>query len=204
MKYTHTQKGFTIIELLISIAIITALTVSVTSFQRDVFYLNNTLQSSLNAQLDARHVVKIAVAELRKASPSSLGAYPIELASSTGITFYSDIDSDGQKEKVRYYLSGTTIKKGVIAPSGNPLTYSSANEKTTTLINSVVASTTVPLFQYYSSTYTGTTSPLSIPVDVSTVRLIKITVIIDNNPAHSPAPIIITSQVTLRNVKDNL
>src|SRR3989344_5539756 len=128
-KIFNSKKGFTIIETIISVFILSLIVVSAATFQKDVFSLNFSLQNSLNAQLDARHVVKIMVAELRKASPSALGAYPIALASSTAITFYSDVDSDGVKDRVRYFLSGSTIKRGVLAPSGSPLAYVDANEE---------------------------------------------------------------------------
>jgi len=114
------------------------------------------------------------------------------------------VDSDGVKDRVRYFLSGSTIKRGVLAPSGSPLAYVDANEELTILISGFVSSSTLPLFQYYGATYTGASPPLSLPVDTSSVRLIKITVIIDTDPVHSPAPIIVTSQVNLRNLKDNL
>jgi hypothetical protein len=144
------------------------------------------------------------VSELRKVTPSANGAYPIELASSTGITFYSDINDNGTVEKVRYYLHNKTIRKGVITPTGNPPVYNSGSEVTTTLLNYVLASSTLPIFQYYTSNYSGTTSPISMPPNISTIRLVKITVIIDTDPNRSPTPIISTSQVNLRNLKDNL
>ena len=191
-------------ELLVSVGVIVLITVTATTFQKDVFSLNYSLQDSLNAQLDARHLIKIMVAELRKTTPSSVGAYPIELASSTGVTFYTDVNNNGVIDKVRYFLSGSTIKKGVVTPTGNPLTYNPANEVMTTLINSVIASSTLPIFQYYTSSYTGTTSPLVVPIDVPSVRFVKITIIIDKNPNRSPAQIVVTSSVNLRNLKDNL
>ena len=203
-KGTRLLTGFTLIELLISIFIISIITVTASTFQRDVFSLNYSLQGSLNAQLDARHVVKIMVTELRKTGPSASGAYPIALASSTGMTFYSDVDNDGIKDKVRYFLSGSAIKRGIVAPSGNPLTYNDANEKLSTIISGFVASSTSPLFQYYPSSYNGNTSSLVEPIDIPSVRLVKITAIIDKDPIHSPAVLIVTSQVSLRNLKDNL
>ncbi len=204
MKKKSYKAGFSLAELIISIAIITMLTVTITTFQKDVFSLNYALQGNLNAQIDARHVVKIIVTELREAGPSALGAYPVSLASSTGITFYSDVDNDGIKDRVRYFLNGTTIQRGVISPTGSPLVYNVANEKLTTIISGFVASSTLPLFQYYPSGYAGTTTPMTIPVDLSTIRLVKVTVIIDKDPNKSPAKVIVTSQVTLRNLKDNL
>lgn len=198
------QKGFSLAEFIVSVAILSLLTYTFSTFQRDVFSLSTNLQSSLNAQLEARHLIKTMISELRKVAPSANGSYPIELASSTGITFYSDINDNGSVEKVRYYLHNKTIRKGVIAPTGNPPVYNSGNEVTTTLLNYVLASSTLPIFQYYTSNYSGTTSPISMPPNISTIRLVKITVIIDTDPNRSPTPIISTSQVNLRNLKDNL
>ncbi len=203
-SHATSQIGFSIIEFIISIAIIAATTVVLTTFEKDVFSLNSTLQSSLNAQLDGRHVVKIMVTELRKATQSSVGSYAIALASTSAITFYADVDGNGVQDQVRYFVSGSVIKKGVIVPTGSPLTYNSASEVVTTIIKSVIASSTLPLFQYYSSTYAGTSTPLTQPVDIPAVRLVKISVIIDANPNKSPAQLVVTSQVMIRNLKDNL
>lgn len=204
MKKTYQTSGFTLIELIISIAIITSITVVLSTFEKDVFSVNTTIQSSLNAQLDARHVVKTMVTEIRKAAQSETGSYSVTLASSTGITFFSDVNGDGLQDQVRYFLSGSTIKKGVTFPTGSPATYNAGSEVLSTIINSVVASSTLPIFQYYSSSYAGTTTPLSLPVDIPSIRIVQITVIIDKDPNHSPKQIVVTSFVTLRNLKDNL
>jgi prepilin-type N-terminal cleavage/methylation domain-containing protein len=195
--------GFTLPEILVSVFILSLVVLAATTFERDVFSVNYALQGSLNAQLDARHVVKVMVTELRKAEPSASGAYPIASASSTSVTFYSDINADGVREKVRYFISGGDLKKGVVTPSGTPPAYT-GTEKVSTIISGFVSSSTLPLFQYYPSTYTGTTSPLSSPIDIPSVRLVKIAVIIDQDPNKSPVPLVVTSQVSLRNLKDNL
>lgn len=196
--------GFTLVEILMSVAILSILVLIASTFQKDVFSLNSSLQSGLNAQIDARHVLKVMITELREIGPSALGAYPIETASSTGITFYSDIDNNGVKDKIRYFLDGRDIKRGVIVPSGNPVVYDGLNEKLTTLISDFMASSTRPLFEYYTSSYTGNSPPMPYPIDIQLIRLIKITAIIDKDPNRSPGELIISSQVNLRNLKDNL
>ena len=204
MRKNFYKKGITLAELVISVAILSLLTIIVSTFQKDVFSLSLNMQGSLNAQLEGRHLIKTMVSELRKTSPSATGSYSIELASSTGMTFYTDVSNNGTIDRVRYYLSGKTIKKGVTPPTGNPAVYNSGNEVVTTLLNYVVTSSTLPIFQYYTSSYAGTSTPLTIPPNISTIRLVKITVIIDTDPNRSPVPIIVTSQVNLRNLKDNL
>ncbi len=205
MKYFKNKKGgYSFTEVIISVAIIGLIFNIVGRFAGDVFSLNSIISGGLNTQLDAKHLIKVMVTELRKTMPSSLGSYPIELANSSAITFFSDVNSDGLKERIRYYMDGTNLKKGMIIPSGTPLSYVSSNEKKSTLMSGVISSSTQPLFQYYSSTYTGSSAPLSIPVNISEIRLIKITVIIDKDPLRSPVPLTVTSSVSLRNLKDNL
>ncbi len=196
--------GFSIAETIVYIAIFSIIMLSVTMFAKDVFSLNFTIQSNLNIQLDARHLVKVMVSELREAAPSATGGYPIESASSTAIVFYSDINSDSKIERVRYFLSGNAMKKGIVSPTGSPATYNTNNETVTTLINNVISSSTVPNFQYYASSYDGTTQPLGTPVDIPSIRLVKMTILVDNDPNKSPVSLQVTSQVSLRNIKDNL
>lgn len=198
------KKGFTIAELVISIAIISFVLYTVASFQFDLFSLNFSAQNNMSAQLDARHVTKYFAKELREASTSSLGAYPIVLASSSAITFYSDVNNDGLKERIRYYVSGNKLMRGELSPDGSPLAYNTANEKITTSISNVVSSSTAPLFQYYSSYFAGTSSPLSFPVNINEIRMVKMYVIIDKDSNKSPNPLKVETKVNIRNLKDNL
>ena len=197
------DSGFTLVELLVSIFIISLLTVTINIFARDVFYDSTTLSDSMSAQFDARHVVNIMANSLRETAPSSLGSYPLVLTNDNALTFYSDLNNDGLEEQVRYFVNGTSLQQGIVTPTGNPLSYNQANEKISTLISGVVSSSTQPIFQYFPSTYAGTSSPLSQPVDVSNISFVRITVIIDKNPNHSPSQVVVTSGVSLRNLKLN-
>ena len=169
----------------------------------DIFTLNSLSQSSLNSQFQGQNVMRSIIPELRKASISSLGAFPIISVATSSISFFSDIDDDPLIEQVRYYKQGTTLVKGVINPAGSPLTYNPASEILTTVATEIANSTSTPIFEYYDTNYDGTSAPLSSPINLISVRLIKVTVYIDNNPNKLPVPLIFTSQVTLRNLKDN-
>ena len=169
----------------------------------DIFSLSRIIGSDLSSQQEIRIALKQISAELRSASLSSTGSYAISEASSTSLTFFSDIDDDGIKERLRYFLQNSVLKKGVLVPTGNPLTYNPANEKITDAVRGVYA-TTSPIFYYYDSTYGGQTPPLPQPVTTANVRLIKISVTVDTDPLKPPAPSTLTTQITLRNIKDNL
>lgn len=204
MKYRNTLSGISLIEVMISVAIISFVGSAAVILLKDTYSLNRMISGSLTAQTEARRAMKMMSAEIRVTSPSSLGAYALAQVATSSITFYSNIDSDSYKEQVRYFLQGTTLKKGVIKPSGTPLTYSAAQEQITEIAHDVVASTTAPLFSYYNEDYDGTTAPLSSPVDIAAVRLVKITILIDKDPQKAPESLTLTTQVSMRNLKDNL
>lgn len=200
----HTS-GFTIIEVLIVSAIVAAVTGVVAMFSRNLFSLNDFLQQSLSIQRDAEAALRTMVAELRTASPSSIGGYPIESATSTGLAFYANVDADAYKERISYYADGASFKKSVIKPAGNPLTYSTstAQEFVSTILTGLVTSSSTPIFSYYDKNYAGTTSPLALPINVAAIRLVAISFIIDEDPSRLPPAVVASSQVSIRNLKDN-
>ncbi len=189
-------------EAIVVIAILTVLLLAVANFGRDVFSVSGILQSGLSAQQDARNIVKVIASELRTASPSSVGSYAIKSVADNDLTFYSDIDADGLKEEIRYYLSGTILKKSILKPSGSPLAY--AGTPVVSNLISDVKNGSTPIFTYYDTNYDGTTSPLSAPINILSVRLVKVMVMVERDPYRSPTPISVSTQVSLRNLKDNL
>ena len=199
----HSKSGFSMVEVLVSISILTIVGLAVYSFQKDIFSLNRIISGSLTAQDEARRALKRMSAEIRTASPSSLGAYALLQTATSSFTFYSNIDDDSFKERVRYFIDGTTLKKGVTKPSGSPLIYNPADEVISELVHDM-ADTATSTFSYYDANYDGTTQPLVEPIEMSTVRLVKITIVIDRDPQTSPGPITLTTQISMRNLKDNL
>lgn len=195
-------KGFTLIEIVIVCAIIVLLAVVVSGLGRDIFLNNYFLQKSLVAEGDAKGAINKIVKELRGAAPAETGAYPVELASTTAIIFYSDVDSDSQTERIHYFLDGRALKRGLVEPVGQPMVYNTSNETVSILANDMVNQL---VFSYFNSSYDGTASSSSLvqPVAVQEPRLVKIELLIDANPDRSPKPLYLTSQVMLRNLKDN-
>lgn len=203
-KHKHNSKsGFSVIEFLVGMFVLALLGLSVYYFQKNIFSLNKIISGSLMTQDETRQALKSMSAEIRAVSPSSLGAYAISQTATSSFTFYSDIDGDFLKERVRYFVEGVTLKKGVIKPSGAPLTYNPLNEIVSEIARDV-ANAATPIFSYYNASYDGTTQPLIEPIDILTVRLVKITIVIDRNQSAPPGPITLTTQVSMRNLKDNL
>ena len=193
--------GFSVVETLFTMSIFILVLGLFTLFARNIWTYNSFISSGFTNTDAGRKILKTMTSEIRTASTADTGSYTISQATASSFTFYSDIDDDGLKEKVRYFLTGTTLQKGVIKPTGSPLAYNPANE----IISNLVADeTSASIFSYYNENYDGTTAALSFPVNIADIRLVKITLTIDKDGSRPPTPITFSTQVSIRNLKDNL
>ncbi len=197
----HDTRGITLIELLVGIGIFVFLSGAIVSLFLSSWKYNDIVWEQLETQNEGRAVTQAFTNELRIVSPSSIGAYPVEAASSTEIIFYTNLDADTLMERVRYFFSGRILKKGVIKPTGNPLVYNVVNEVVTEVAHDVVTSTSK--FSYYGADYTGSELPLSSPINITSIRVVGIALTLEEDPNASPVPFSIESKVSLRNLKDN-
>ncbi len=202
-NYILARGGFSLIEVIIFVVIGAALLFVVSSLSRNVSNIEVFVNQKLQSRSDLAQTFEILVTEIRSAGQSSNGAYPISSASTSSLTFFSDVDQDSIFERVRYTLGTSTVVKGVIKPSGNPLVYATSSEVLRTVIDNVVLSTSTNLFDYFDANYTGSQAPLASPVDVSKIRMVKISVYVDTNPGKAPKPTLFTNTVTIRNLKSN-
>lgn len=195
--------GFTLAEMLVSIAIFSVVILVVTRFQRDILFLSSVAKSSISSAQDTRQIVRTMAKEMRAAAPANNGAYPLTNIGTSTVTFYADMDGDGLREQIRYFVASNVLKRGVIIPSGSPYTYT-GTESLSILVNDIRNTSASPIFEYYDTNYDGTGPPMSSPIDISKVRLVKITLLVDADPNRSPVQKSYTSQVAIRNLKDNL
>lgn len=195
--------GFTLAEIITAVAILSVIMVAVSAFQYNVITYNRSAAVSLTNAQEAQAIVKTIAKELRAMQPSVNGAYPIATAGTSTITFFSDVDGDGNEEQVRYYIASTTVYRGIIKPTGAPLGYTTS-ETTKILATGIRNSSTTPVFEYFGSTYAGTSSPMTYPLTITNIRLVKVNLTIDTDPNKAPILRTYTTQVGLRNLKDNL
>jgi len=194
----------TLVEVFIALAIFVAVIAAIGMFEANIFLYKNQASSSLQTSLSAQTLLKTMLVEIREAAPGANGAFPVVYAGSTTLSFFSDPDNDSTEEQVTYTLMGTTLYKAVINPSGNPPTYSVANQSTTTLLTNVRNGAATPVFEYFDANYSGTSTPLSQPVTTTSVHLVKINLTLDDDPNRPPAAVTYSDQASIRNLKTNL
>lgn len=194
------HKGFTLIEMITVIAIVSivggALSYMIQYFYRTDDYV---LQEE-TAVASGRQGLTTAMQNLRAASYGDDGSYPISSAATSSITFYADVYGTGDVEEVNYYLSKSTLYRGIITATGTPPSYSGQPQSTSTIATYVVNSTSTPIFQYYDSSG----NLLSSPINLSLVSSIITTLKIDVDVARAPSTYTLLGSATLRNLDPNI
>ena len=192
----YLYSGMTLIETLVWIAVfisaMTALMSSVLYFYRTSNY---TIQQA-SATASAQRGIDLMIRTIREASYASNGAYPIVSIANNDFVFYADIDADLGIERVHYYVSGNTLQKGVVEPSGDPPVYSGA-EATSTIsqdVRNIAQSSS--LFAYYDKD--GTL--ISNFTKIGDVRYVSANLLVDVDPNKSPIPLSLKSSAALRNL----
>lgn len=188
------QRGFTIIEIMVAIGIMSLIVVMAGGFFYTGIESLRYGQEFDEAVVSGRRAVADISREIRGANTSALGEYPIGLASDQELIFYSDTDYDGDYDKISYYLSDRKIYKSITDPG--PLrdyTVASSTIEVTDFVNNGGQE----IFQYYDSNGDETD-------DLDSIRMINIRLLFNVNPGVSPDDIPVETDAHLRNLKSNL
>ena len=98
------EKGFSLVEVLIVVAIAASLVIIASNFSGNVSGLNTLISQQLQSKSDTSATLQIITSEIRSASASQNGAYPIDSASTSSFAFYSDINKDGKPSTSDIFL----------------------------------------------------------------------------------------------------
>lgn len=191
------KRGFSLIETIVVVAILAVVGVGLLSMIA-YFYRSNAFVLEQTSALDSAHRgIDDAFGVLREASYGEDGSYPIALAATSSMTFYSDVDSDSPVERVRLYLSNGTFYQGVTNAAGSPPSYTGQTESVYTIATWVSNATSTPIFRYYNTDGTELTGSIVLS-DVASVRL---RLDVDLNPLRAPNILTMEQSATLRNLR---
>lgn len=194
------NRGFSMVELLVALGIFSLIIAGIAEIFLSSLRSGDVITEQLRSQGDGRRALLKFTSEARHMQNGSNGGYPLAVASSTEIVFYSNIDADNLVERVRYFLNGRTLARAVTKPTGTPPGYLAANEIISPLINFVTTGT--PIFYYYDQDYTGSEPPLNQPVETGQVRLVEIKFAVDKDLSRPPGPLTFISKAQPRNLKN--
>jgi prepilin-type N-terminal cleavage/methylation domain-containing protein len=201
----YQQSGFTIIEMLVVSVMMVVLAGAIFGLNYIIGQSQSFAFRSFMTVDQTNASVTMMVKELRTAQYGDNGAYPVELADYQNIVFYSDIDVDGDSEKVRYYLDGTELMKTVTEPTGVPPQYLPSNEITKSVASNVRNGGS-PLFYYFNANYPSDTqnNPMTYPASIAGVRMVQIVLRINADESKPSSDYILDSFTNIRLLKDNL
>lgn len=201
----YTTVGFTLLELIMATFIFSILTAGVVTFS--LYYLrNNSFSFEANQAIGiAQQNVTRIVREIREARSADDGAYTIAQADNNTFIFYSDVTNDGRTDRVRYFLNGTQLNRGVIEPTSVPVTYPLSNEKIT-IVADYIDLAGKPLFKYYDKNWPADqiNNPLSVSQRLLNTRYVSVYIRVDIQNSTGAQPFELSSGVQIRSLKDNL
>ena len=198
-KNAKMERGFTFIETIVFIAVSTIVMIAVVS-SIIYFYRANAYSIEQSFAVNsARKGIELLVRDIREMTYADDGAYPLESGDGNSIVFYSDIDRDANIERVRYFLDGTFLKKGVTKSSGNPLSYDTGNESVSIVSPDVRnAAQGVPVFRYFDA---SGGEIFNVPLNITDVSFVTVNLIVNVNPNRLPNEFTLRSSAALRNIK---
>lgn len=199
------QRGFTFVELLISIGVFSVIITAIMSFTYFIYVKNAYIYQQAQATNEARKGIDAFARNLREAQDGEDGSYILESANAQELIFYGDINADDNIERVRYFLDGTDFKMGVVSPTGIPVQYVLAGEQITTLSH-YVRNGALDVFTYYNGDYPADTvnNPLVMPASLMDVKLVHLFLRINIDPNRAPNDFDLETDVQIRNLKVNL
>lgn len=172
-------------------------------------FVGETYQFSfeeMQAVEEARGGVDVLIKEIRETQPADDGSYPIQQADDQELIFFADVDNDTQAERVRYFIEGTQLQKGVIQPTDTvPPTYPIESESVHALADNI-QNAAEPIFYYYNGDWPLITegNPLATPARLVETKYMRVFLRLNVSPEKIPQDFELSSGVQLRNLKDNL
>lgn len=198
-------KAMTLVEMMVAIAIVLITMEGFTYLFLKTWDTNKFILEAGMASAAASRATNKVVIELRSAQQADNGAYPLKSGDDFNFVFYANVDGDPAVERVHYFLDLATdqLKVGVTDPTpGSPVSYPVADGTVSVVANYVVNENDNPVFYYYNENYPGdvVNNPLSTPVSVGNIRMVRVHLYVNINPVHAPDNINIESFVDLRNL----
>jgi hypothetical protein len=189
--------GFTLIEIITTFGIMVFVIFVFGSYIINSYDTISFVEELNEAVGSAKDGINVMNQELRECDSAENGAFAFNTADEQEVIFYSDIDIDDDTEKIRYFLDGTELKKG-ITEAGSPPNYS--GDETISILSQYVQNGSTAIFTYYDENNILIADPTT---NINQIRLIHVYLEINVTPQQAPVNYVIETNVHLRNLKSN-
>lgn len=193
----RTDAGLTFIELLVTVSI-TSLLMIVVVASTLMLYRSHTSSGDQSTHIRSLQDISSRIAKgIREATVAADGSYPLLHTGASALIFFSDIDGDGDVERVTYTLEGHTLTQTVVSPWGSPPTYTGI--AATSIVSDKVRNNDegIPLFRYFD--FEG--NEVLDASDSTAIGSVTITLVLSTHPTLSTHGVTLQSSATLRNLK---
>lgn len=193
-KFISKKPAFTLIELIIVVGMISVLAALISVLFVRSIHSYEISRKEMELEAKGTAVMEDFESETRSATK-------IVLNSQNSLTYYRFFDLTSlNPSQVRYFISGNQLKIGITPPIiiGQNVTYPSQNEVIKTVADNLIDTSNI--FSYFDSNG----SELSDPINPAQIRMIGINISMDNDVNNPPGPVVDSTKVSLRNLKDNL
>jgi len=206
MKHTKTiLQGFTLVETIVATFLFIGLVGAVSGFA--IFFFKNfsfSYEEQQSIDLIQGAVTRIS-RDIREARTGNQGAWPIISPGDNEFIFYSDVTNDGRTDRVRYFLDGNLLKRGIIEPTQVPVDYPLSQEKITVIASNIDPGGK-PIFTYYNGQYPSnmTNNPLPAQLRLLSTRLVTVYLRSNISGNTTTQAYEASASVQIRSMKDNL
>ena len=190
-------RGLTYVEMLVVVMIFSMVMITIVN---SVLYFYRTNKSSIEQayQIEsARKGIELLVRDIREATYSDVGAYPLVAMASSSLSFYSDTDRDNSIELIHYELQGKKLLRSVTNATGTPATYTGTTATTTVSSNVRNFSDNISVFQFFNASGTQATTSAGL----ASVLTVSVSLVVDITPQHAPGEFTLRSSATMRNLR---
>ncbi len=190
-------RGLTFIEMIVTLGMFVLIMAVITN---SILFFYRANSSSLEQAIQvetARRGIELFVRDVREATYGDDGAFPLQAIATSSMTFYSDTDTDGAIERIRYSLSGKTLYRNVTEPTGSPAAYTGGG--VTTTVSDYVRNfdEDSSVFRYYNASSTE----VAVSGSVSSIVSVTIKLVVDIVQKHTPGTYTLTESATIRNLR---
>lgn len=202
------SRGFTLIELLVTIMLVGLVAAGILTVYGSSVRTFADQDNRIKSQDSGRAAMDTVSRYIREGTSSASNltsvSDAIAYAQPQELILYSNVDTDSQAEKIRFYVSGSSLMLQTAQPimTTNPPTYPTTYATNGTLVITGLTNGATPIFTYYA--YSGSTDTLvqltnpTTTADLASIVVVDIELQVNEKTGLSKGSVALHTRVQIR------